>query len=232
MLSKTVTGLLRVKIIDYGITEEFPAKHVFCLPRNLALRASFSYQCCLEGFEALKVSDNISTQFDIFCGDGRGDRKIFQMMILKSGEKNVVKLEDFTVDPPVNVNNMLLKNSRPLMETIQLENSKKKQKDIKNNNHSIETEQKSDSLNQNNRKKNGHVQRETSQNFVEKSSSHRSFFNKSEILDNKSPSKGASVSQNRKSLVDGDPKIKTPKYEIDVKIGWVSTILSINKYSI
>lgn len=41
----------------------------------------------------------------------------------------LVELEDFSVSPPVNVNKMLLKNSRPLIETIQLENARKRQKD-------------------------------------------------------------------------------------------------------
>lgn len=43
----------------------------------------------------------------------------------------LVELEDSSVNPPVNVNKMLLKNSRPLIETIQLENAKKRQKDAR-----------------------------------------------------------------------------------------------------
>lgn len=43
----------------------------------------------------------------------------------------LVELEDGSVNPPVNVNKMLLKNSRPLIETIQLENAKKRQKDAR-----------------------------------------------------------------------------------------------------
>lgn len=56
----------------------------------------------------------------------------------------LVELEDASVNPPVNVNRMLLKNSRPLIETIQLENAKKRQKDGRkdvNGNEGIETAQ-------------------------------------------------------------------------------------------
>lgn len=84
------------------------------------------------GFESLDVNENISTQFDIFCGDGRGERKIFKMLIKEfdtAKETYQVELEDPSVTPPVNVNKMLLKNSRPLIETIQLENAKKRQKE-------------------------------------------------------------------------------------------------------
>lgn len=223
VLSKTTKGLIRVKIIDYGITEEFPPNHVFCLPQNLAHKAPFSYECCLDGFEDLKVSDNVSTQFDIFCGDGRGDRKIFKMIISKSGEKSIVKLEDSTVDPPLNVNSMLLKNSRPLMETIQLENSKKKQRDSKSSTQTSESENHSDSQNRNIRRKN--TQRENTQKGSQSADDkiHRKLqnsFNKSESPDE---------NRNGTSPSDGNVKINTSKNDMDIKVGWVSTILSCNR---
>jgi hypothetical protein len=64
VISKTPKGLTRVKIVDYGVIEECSPKHVFCLPQHLAQKPPFAYECCLVGFEALEVSDNISTQFE------------------------------------------------------------------------------------------------------------------------------------------------------------------------
>lgn len=124
---------VQVKIVDFGIVEEIPEKHVHLLTDKFVEKPPQAYRAILKGFEGLEVSENISTQFDIFCGDGRGERKVFKMTISDTVKDSyLVELEDFSVNPPVNVNKMLLKNSRPLIETIQLENAKKRQKDARN----------------------------------------------------------------------------------------------------
>lgn len=123
---------VQVKIVDFGIVEEIPEKHVHLLTEKFVEKPPQAHRACLKGFEGLEVSDNISTQFDIFCGDGRGERKVFNMVILDIFNGSyLVELDDPTVNPPLNVNKMLLKNSRPLIETIQLENAKKRQKDAR-----------------------------------------------------------------------------------------------------
>lgn len=225
VISKTSKGLLRVKIVDYGITEELPFKHVFCLPQHLAQKPQFSYECCLSGFESLEVTDNISTQFDIFCGDGRGDRKIFTMTILKSGVKSTVTLEDFTSEPPVNVNNMLLKNSRPLSETIQLENSKKRQRDSKQS-PEVGFDTSADPYNRNNKTKNNNASRENTRKIQQTDEkSHRSFFNKTEAQD----AAKSINSQSEVKLKEKNRKTNSPNISKDIKVGWVSTIINVNK---
>lgn len=125
-----MNNTVQVKIIDFGIVEEVPEKNVHILTEKFATKAPQAHRACLKGFEALEVSENISTQFDIFCGDGRGERKVFKMVILDTfKDAYLVELEDLSVNPLVNVNKMLLKNSRPLIETIQIENAKKRHKD-------------------------------------------------------------------------------------------------------
>ena len=129
-----MNNTVQVKIVDFGIVEEIPDKEVYLLTDNVTSKSPQAYRACLKGFEGTEVSDNISTQFDIFCGDGRGERKVFKMNIIDTFKDSLlVELEDFSVNPPVNVNRMLLKNSRPLIETIQLENSKKRQKETSRN---------------------------------------------------------------------------------------------------
>lgn len=127
------SNTVQVKIVDFGIIEEIPEKHVHLLTERFVEKPPQAHRVGLKGFEGLEVSENICTQFDIFCGDGRGERKIFKMVIIeKSDDTCLVELEDFSTNPPVNVNKMLLKNSRPLIETIQLENAKKRQKEGRN----------------------------------------------------------------------------------------------------
>lgn len=124
---------VQVKIVDFGIVEEIPEKHVHLLTEKFSEKPPQAHKVCLKGFEDTSVSENISDIFDIFCGDGRGERKVFKMTIIdRLKESYLVELEDFSTTPPVNVNKMLLKNSRPLIETIQLENAKKRQKDSRN----------------------------------------------------------------------------------------------------
>lgn len=225
--TKTPKDIIKVKIIDYGITEECPAKHVFCLPEHLAQKAPFAHQCLLIGFEDVEVTDNLSTQFDIFCGDGKGDRKVFKMTIcekpVKSNGINAVILEECT-STPVNVNNMLLKNSRPLMETIQLENSKKKQRDSKQ---SPETTSIGDMQARNNsRKKNSNIAQRENQQKVQlqyvDDKSHRSFFNKTE---NQEASRSSLTSKATEKITKASATNTGP----DKKVGWVSTIISVNK---
>lgn len=124
---------VQVKIIDFGIVEEIQEKNVHLLTEKFVEKSPQAYRAILNGFEGLEVSENISTQFDIFCGDGRGERKVFKMTICGMVKDSyLVELEDLSTNPPVNVNKMLLKNSRPLIETIQLENAKKRQKEARN----------------------------------------------------------------------------------------------------
>lgn len=130
VVGATQNHTVQVKLVDFGIVEEIPEKHVHPLTEKFVEKSPQAHRACLNGFENLEVSDNISTQFDIFCGDGRGERKIFKMVILDTFNGSyLVDLEDPSVNPAVVVNRMLLKNSRPLIETIQLENAKKRQKD-------------------------------------------------------------------------------------------------------
>lgn len=133
---------VQVKIVDFGIVEEIQEKHVHLLTEKFIEKPPQAFRAILKGFEGLEVSENISTQFDIFCGDGRGERKVFKMTIVDTVKDSyVVELEDFSASPPVNVNKMLLKNSRPLIETIQLENAKKRQKDARNFGEGFEAQQ-------------------------------------------------------------------------------------------
>lgn len=123
---------VQVKIIDFGIIEEIPEKNVHLLTEQFVERPAQAYRACLKGFENQEIHENISTQFEIFCGDGRGERKVFKMVIHeKLKDAYLVELEDRSVNPFVNVNKLLLKNSRPLIETIQIENAKKRHKDVK-----------------------------------------------------------------------------------------------------
>lgn len=133
---------VQVKIVDFGIIEEIPEKQVHLLIEKFVEKPPQAYSAILKGFEGLEVSENISTQFDIFCGDGRGERKVFRMTIFDTVKNAyIVELEDLSVTPPVNVNKMLLKNSRPLIETIQLENAKKRQKDSRTFDENFDSQQ-------------------------------------------------------------------------------------------
>jgi hypothetical protein len=117
-----------VLIVDFGTIEEIPAKSIRLLLPQFIEQAPFAYRCCLKGFENSDVSENINTQFDIFCNDGQGERRIFKMIIDNfNNDRYIVDLEDESVRPAANVNKILLKNSRPLAETITLENAKKRQ---------------------------------------------------------------------------------------------------------
>lgn len=69
------SNILQVKLIDFGITEEIQDKHVHLLTDKFIEIAPFAYRACLKGFENLDVSENISTQFDIFCNTING-RKV------------------------------------------------------------------------------------------------------------------------------------------------------------
>lgn len=124
-------NIASVLIIDFGIIEELPVKSIHLLTKKFANTPSFAYRCCLKGFENGNVSENINTQFDIFCSDGKGDRRAFKMQIVDFDDNKgyIVELDDESVRPPANVNKILLKNSRPLAETITLENAKKRQKE-------------------------------------------------------------------------------------------------------
>lgn len=123
--------IVSVQVIDFGIVEEVSAKSIRMLTTKFFDAPPFAYRCCLKGFENTEVSDNINTQFDIFCSDGKGERRVFKMLVeeFKFDKGYIVELEDESVVPPANVNRLLLKNSRPLAETITLENAKKRQKE-------------------------------------------------------------------------------------------------------
>jgi hypothetical protein len=199
---------VKVRIVDYGIVEEVHTKNVFLLPEHLTEKAPFAYRCCLVGFDPkVPTSENISTQFDIFCGDGRGDRKIFKFVVEKFDGIYYVNLDDVTVTPSVNVNKMLLKNSRPLLETIQLENAMKRQKDGKQDN--------------NNPKREKNQQNSTS-NTQNDSKSHRSFFGK-QSEDNKTNNNKTKGNESRKTKAQ-----QKKEKSSDLKFGWVSTLESIN----
>lgn len=122
----------RVQIIDFGVIEDVPTKYIHLLPNTFVEIPSFAYFCCLNGFEANEISENITTQFEIFCSDSHGDRKLFKMLVTNNNYNNngyLVELDDESVDPPASVNRILLKNSRPLAETITLENARKRQRE-------------------------------------------------------------------------------------------------------
>lgn len=260
---------VQVKLVDFGIVESIPEKHVQILTDKFSDIAPFAYRACLKGFENMEVSENISTQFDIFCGDGRGERKIFKMVIYDIYKDSyLVELEDSSVNPPVNVNKMLLKNSRPLIETIQLENAKKRQKESRRDGNS----QKSESFEP--------VQQQTSKNYdrdrnnaqrgrgnhmnkgVQRSSispmthpsdatkqqqNSRTYFGKPSRPEESSglkPQQESTAWRSKEStpsdhIKDSDPqKSKNAKQKAngseakkssDLKSGWVSTLLSINK---
>lgn len=130
-----MNNTVQVKIVDFGIVEEIPEKDIHLLTEQFTVKPPQAYRACLKGFEGLEVSENISTQFEIFCGDGRGERKVFKMVIVgMTKDTYSVELEDLSTNPPVNVNKMLLKNSRPLIETIQMENAKKRHRDTRYDN--------------------------------------------------------------------------------------------------
>lgn len=130
-----------VEIIDFGIIEEVHVNNIYLLPSKFIDIASYAYRCCLEGFEMIEVSENITTQFEMFCSDVHEDRRLFKMNINRYDPKvgYLAKLDDVSVNPPANVNRILLKNSRPLAETITLENARKRHKETqrrnKDNNH-------------------------------------------------------------------------------------------------
>lgn len=120
----------RVAIVDFGIIEEVSVKVIRVLSSKFLKIPVFAYRCCLNGFQSMEVSENITTQFEIFCGDGHGDRKVFKMRIDSEMGKSGLFVELYDLNtPPTHVNQMLLKNSRPLAETITLENARKRQKE-------------------------------------------------------------------------------------------------------
>jgi hypothetical protein len=122
----------RVQVYDYGIVEEVHSKNIRMLPNKFLEIPSFAYRCCLSGFENIEVSDNITVQFEMLCKISE-DPKVLKMKIIEIDSRHMlVELEDESVHPPANTNKILLKNSRPLAETITLENAKKRQKENQN----------------------------------------------------------------------------------------------------
>lgn len=120
----------RVAVVDFGIVEEVSVKSIRVLSSKFLAIPCFAIRCCLNGFQTMEISENITTQFEIFCGDGHGDRKVFKMRIESEIGKTGLFVELFDSNtPPTHVNQMLLKNSRPLAETITLENARKRQKE-------------------------------------------------------------------------------------------------------
>lgn len=220
-------GNVQVKIVDYGIVEEVPEKNVHLLTEKFVEKSPFAHRCCLKGFENLDVSDNISTQFDIFCGDGRGERKVFKMTIDAFNETYHVELEDFSVAPPVNVNKMLLKNSRPLIETIQLENAKKRQKDERGNN---------SQRGRGNHVNKGSQRQQSPRTYVGKRNEEVTASNKSPGSKESTPSDhhrefdaSKNISREQNSNFHDEKKQKRKSTASDLKNGWVSTMLSVNR---
>lgn len=126
-----------IEIIDFGIIEEVHFNAIHLLPKKFLDIAPFAYRCCLEGFEKNhEISENITTQFEMFCSDVQDDRKLFKMKVDGIDPKYgyLAKLDDASVNPPANVNRILLKNSRPLAETITLENARKRHKETQKKN--------------------------------------------------------------------------------------------------
>lgn len=118
-------NMCRVNLIDFGVQEEMNSKELKALVINLIEHPPFAYKCCLRGLEEC-TSNNIATQFEIFCNDPHKERKVFKMTILNTRtEDYLVELEDFSVSPTTNVSEMLLKFNRPLLETMQIENARR-----------------------------------------------------------------------------------------------------------
>lgn len=270
-------GRVQVQIVDFGIVEEVSEKHVHLLPEKFVEKPPFAFRCSLRGFESLEVSENISTQFDIFCGDGRGERKIFKLTIVEViKDSYLVELEDLSVNPPVNVNKMLLKNSRPLIETIQLENARKRQKEARNfqKSSSEGVEQPAARINDRDRNsaqrgRGGQIskgqQRNISVPFDNSNSdankhqqSPRTFFGKPTRHDDGllSPASEAGGWRSKESTPNDHHSSKSPEYDqprpatnqhdkvqkaknaksskqvkkpSDLKTGWVSTLLTVNR---
>ena len=234
-------GNVQVKIIDYGIVEEIPEKQVHLLSEKFADKPPFAYRCCLKGFEGMEVSENISTQFDIFCGDGRGERKTFKMTIESCNDSYLVELEDFSVTPAVSVNKMLLKNSRPLIETIQLENARKRQKDERGN---------SSQRGRGNHTNKGLVRQQSPRTYIKKNDETQvggTYFKTQKEKDTWGSKESTPSDQNRSSSDwempknisreqnskvnwnDEKKKQQKKKPTNDLKSGWVSTFLSCNR---
>lgn len=254
---------VQVKIVDFGIVEEIAEKHVHLLTEKFVEKPPQAHRVCLKGFEDIAVSENISDIFDIFCGDGRGERKVFKMTIVEKGEETyLVELEDFSTSPPVNVNKMLLKNSRPLIETIQLENAKKRQKDSRNFGESFEGKSYNDRDRDRNSSQRGRGNH-TSKGIIRSSpvpaqpeqNRQQTHFDKGDNSSGVYRSKESSVHGSKESTpVDrhhsksADREINNTKNQTtrnskavkqtkndskktasDLKSGWVSTLLSINR---
>lgn len=118
-------NMCRVNLIDFGVQEEMSSKELKALVNNLIEHPPFAYKCCLRGLEGC-TSNNIATQFEIFCNDPHKERKVFKMTIVETRtEDYLVELEDFSVSPTTNVSEMLLKFNRPLLETMQIENARR-----------------------------------------------------------------------------------------------------------
>jgi tudor domain-containing protein 1/4/6/7 len=244
---------VQVKIVDFGIVEEIPEKQIHLLPEKFIDKSPFAFPCCLKGFEELEVSENISTQFDIFCGDGRGERKVFKMTILDTFKQSyLVELEDLSVSPPVNVNKMLLKNSRPLIETIQLENAKKRQKDTRRDGRSgsegfeqTKTNERDRNSAQRGRgnyvnkgiQRNSSVQTNNQIDTRDLQQSPRTHFGKSSNEENSTKqirgSKESTPNEQLNKSTDSDQPKKTKNVkngkQNDLKSGWVSTLISVNR---
>jgi hypothetical protein len=167
-----------------------PAKAIKMLTAKYIEFPTFAYRCCLKGFEKTEVNDNITTQFEIFC-ENLGQRKIFKMSVDDTiGNVYLVELDDESIDPPANVNRILLKNSRPLAETITLENAKRRQKDSNNKKETqdvreIKSPEKNNSRNNSSRGRRGNVRViSNSSNYESSDSKQRTHFGKKIINNN------------------------------------------------
>lgn len=253
----------KVLLIDFGIVEECPAKSIRLLTKQFTAEPAFAYRCCLKGFEHGDVSENIITQFDIFCNDGKGNRRVFKMLIdsFDSDDKiYIVELDDESVRPAANVNKILLKNSRPLAETITLENAKKRQKEVQQKNvpakaqtvpvqeftKDIKSPDRNSSQSQRgrgSRSSKGTNQRAITPVADETSSRRqRTHFDKGQEVENKetffqtpkdansvSHQKAASPRKSKSPKASPEKKQKDQKAPKLLKLGWVSTLYSINE---
>ncbi|CRK93088.1 CLUMA_CG006466, isoform A [Clunio marinus] len=226
-------NIVQVKVVDFGIVEEVTPKQVRLLPEYFFKDPPFAHQAFLKGFENMEISDNISTQFDIFCGDGTGERKTFKMTAHEIVNNSYsAELEDTSVMPSVNVNKLLLKNSRPLIETIQLENAMKRQKDSSKKDGRTTKATSNDNLDQN--RGNNSTRGGPGINFVSKGSQRNNINSQSDTSKMQQSQRthfgkvirnDGSASNTQKS----PDRSNVQKQKNDnQKSGWVSTLLSIN----
>jgi len=181
-----------VEIIDFGIIEEVHINAIHLLPNKFINIPAFAYRCCLEGFETNReISENITTQFEMFCSDVQDDRKLFKMKVDGIDPKYgyLSKLDDFSVNPPANVNRILLKNSRPLAETITLENARKRHKETqkknKDNKNDVATQEVPKEANNKNEKNRSNSQRGRANQVGNRSSPQNNTNNNNDIANNK-----------------------------------------------